>query len=298
MNDLPNNLKPIVTRDYHISNQKISLKRYIDFDNVDNTISEFETLSESCQFDIIKYLICTNNFNFIEIIVPKIVKFNINAENGILLKLSVVNGQLENFSFLINIGADLTIDNNIIGKLAAQESSVEFLDLILKYANVSNIDELLVYTAISRIDVLSKIKLLEDYGINIHIYDDYAFVAAVQKTDTKTVEYLLSKGCDVGTQQNIALKYSVWYNFLPITKLLLQAGATTRNLQVEDLIDVIGNKHYEMIELLIQYGLDLNIFDNYFEKTRNSDAFRTIKTLVDYGVSPIDLLAVCLYEHH
>nr|URM62036.1 ankyrin repeat domain containing protein [Mimivirus sp.] len=185
MNDLPNNLKPIVTRDYHISNQKISLKRYIDFDNVDNTISEFETLSESCQFDIIKYLICTNNFNFIEIIVPKIVKFNINAENGILLKLSIVNSQLENFSFLINIGADLTIDNNIIGKLAAQESSVEFLDLILKNANISNIDELLVYTAISRIDVLSKIKLLEDYGINIHIYDDYVLIAAVQKRTLK-----------------------------------------------------------------------------------------------------------------
>lgn len=298
MNDLPNNLKPIVTRDYHISNQKISLKRYIDFDSVDHTISEFETLSESCQFDIIKYLVCTNNFNFIEIIVSKIVKFNVNAENGILLKLSVVNDQLENLKFLINIGADLTIDNNIIGKLAAQESSVEFLDLILKHLNISDIDELLIYTAISRIDVLSKIKLLEDYGVDLHICDDYALVTAVQKTDTKTVEYLLSKGCDVSTRQNIALKYSVWYNFLPITKLLLQAGATTCNLQVEDLIDVIGNKHYEMIELLVQYGLDLNIFDNYFEKIRNSDAFRTIKTLVDYGVSPIDLLAVCLYEHH
>ncbi|AQN68531.1 ankyrin repeat protein [Saudi moumouvirus] len=298
MNDLPHNLKQIITRDYHISNQKISIKRYIDFDNLERTIKEFELLNKSYQLSIIKYLMATDNLDYIKNMISKIYNFDVNMENGILLKLSIVNNIFNNIEYLINIGANLYIEDNIIAKIAAQEGNIEILQYILKNCSICLQDDLIFYAAISRHNPLEKIKFLDDYGINLHIYNDHILITAVQKNIITAVEYLLFKGCDVNTQNGIALRYSLWYNLFEITELLLKTGANTYYLQPDDLVDVINGKHFSIIELLIKYGLDVSIFNGYFNKIGGSDTHKTIKILIDSGINPIDLLAVCMNPHN
>ncbi|AGC02157.1 ankyrin repeat protein [Acanthamoeba polyphaga moumouvirus] len=298
MNDLPHNLKQIITRDYHISNQKISIKRYIDFDNLERTIKEFELLNKSYQLSIIKYLMATDNLDYIKNMISKIYNFDVNMENGILLKLSIVNNIFNNIEYLINIGANLYIEDNIIAKIAAQEGNIEIFQYILKNCSICLQDDLIFYAAISRHNPLEKIKFLDDYGINLHIYNDHILITAVQKNLITAVEYLLFKGCDVNAQNGIALRYSLWYNLFEITELLLKTGANTYYLQPDDLVDVINGKHFSIIELLIKYGLDVSIFNGYFNKIGGSDTHKTIKILIDSGINPIDLLAVCMNPHN
>uniref|UniRef100_A0A6G6ABY5 Ankyrin repeat-containing protein n=1 Tax=Borely moumouvirus TaxID=2712067 RepID=A0A6G6ABY5_9VIRU len=298
MNDLPNNLKQIITRDYHISNQKISTKRYIDFDNLEKTVQEFELLNKSQQLSVIKYLMATDNLTFVKNMISKIYDFDVDMENGILLKLSLVNNIFNNVKYLVNIGAKLYIEDNIIAKIAAQESNFEIFQYVLKNCNICLEDNLIFYATISRLNPLEKIKFLDDYGVNLHIYNDHILITAVQKNLKKVVEYLLQKGCDVDVQNGISLRHSLWYNLFEITELLLKSGANTYYLQPDDLVDVINGKHYYIIELLIKYGLDVSIFNGYFSKISGSDTYKTIKLLIDSGINPVDLLAVCMNPHN
>lgn len=298
MNDLPSNLKQIITRDYHISNQKISTKRYIDFDNLEKTVQEFELLNKSQQLSVVKYLMATDNLTFVKNLISKIYDFDIDMENGILLKLSLVNNIFNNVKYLVNNGASLYVENNIIIKIAAQESNFEIFQYILKNCNICLGDDLIFYATISRFNPLEKIKILDDYGVNLHIYNDHILITAVQKNLEIVVEYLLKKGCDVNAQNGISLRYSLWYNLFEIIELLLKSGANTYYLQPDDLVDIINGKYYNIIELLIKYGLDVSIFNGYFSKISGSDAHKTIKLLIDSGINPVDLLAVCINPHN
>lgn len=137
------------------------------------------------------------------------------------------------------------------------------LKLLLDYgANVHyNDDEAFLY-AIKYINSYKDvIKLLLSYGADVHVYDEYALLNACNNSDYDSVKLFLQYGADVHYDDEKALRSACSnYNFLLID-LLVRYGAVVNSVKVIE--QIIYTNNNTILEFLLTRGLDLHFNNDY-----------------------------------
>ncbi|ARE67232.1 SWPV2-ORF013 [Shearwaterpox virus] len=137
------------------------------------------------------------------------------------------------------------------------------------------------------------IQLLLDNNSNVKLCDPYLLLHAVKSNRSDIVASLLKHGMNaniVNDEGYTALHYSIENNKLDITKLLLDNGA---NIEIINKYSFINNiiksrfaNYTNMIELLLEYGADVNNINEYYAPIHlavDNENESIIKLLISYG---------------
>ena len=173
------------------------------------------------------------------------------------------------------------------------------LKLLLDYgANVHyNDDEAFLY-AIKYNSYKDVFKLLLSYGADVHVNDEYALLSACNKSDYNSVQLFLQYGADVHYNDEQALCSACSNSNVPIIDLLVRYGAVVNSVKViEQIIDTVN---INILEFLLKRGLDLHFNTDYALRYAcikcNLFMIKTIlDVLLDKQIEPNDIHTAILH---
>ncbi len=136
-----------------------------------------------------------NNFQTIKILLESIPDINfkikyINSHNGLALSYVCKRNRLEIAKYLIDCGADISINNNYCLKRAARKGHIDL------------------------------VKLLIDNGADIHARHDYALRWSARNNHLEIFEYLLQKGANINTKNNYVKRYAERFNCVNLLTII------------------------------------------------------------------------------
>lgn len=110
------------------------------------------------------------------------------------------------------------------------------------------------------------IDLINEAGIS---RDPMKFIRYIKKNDLKAIKLLLDAGFNpnMAINANYPVYYAAKYDKRQVMYLLLKAGADPNKDLSSPLRFAILNKDYDMANLLIDYGADINYEDNWSGET-------------------------------
>ncbi len=136
-----------------------------------------------------------NNIETIKILLESIpdkdyrIKY-INSHNGFALNYVCKRNGLDIAKYLIDCGADISVNNNYCLKRAARKGHI----------NV--------------------VKLLVDNGADIHARHDYALRWSARNNHLETFEYLLQKGANINTKNSYVKRYAERFNCVDLLVII------------------------------------------------------------------------------
>ena len=141
---------------------------------------------------------------------------------------AVENNDVELVNLLIQVGADVTADDNYAIRSASE----------------------------SRYCTTEMVKLLIQAGADVTADDNYAIRRASEYGRTEIVKLLIQAGAEVTARDNYAIRYAAANGHAEVVKLLIQAGADVTTNDNEAIINAFYYGHTEVVKLLKEAGAD------------------------------------------
>ena len=112
----------------------------------------------------------------------------------------------------------------------------------------------------------SAIDIINEQGISRNPME---FIKYIKKNDLRAIKLLLDAGFNPNSaiNANYPVYYAAKYNKRQVMYLLLQAGANPNKDLSSPLRFAILHKNYDMANMLIDYGADINYEDNWSNET-------------------------------
>ncbi|XP_076285606.1 uncharacterized protein LOC143211647 [Lasioglossum baleicum] len=211
---------------------------------------------------------------------------------------AILNRDTEMIELLLTNGADIKEDPKVVCT-AVRCGNLELVEDLLKNgADINALDNMyfrfsLLHEAVKRKQV-QMVKLLINYRANVNVKNSQGetpIVNAIQNTDTKMIELLLTNGADIKEDPKVVCT-AVRCGNLEIVEDLLKNGADINALDnmyfsFSLLHYAVLRKQLQMVQLLINYGANVNVKDTR-EKTPIVDAIQNkdkkiIKLLLSNG---------------
>jgi len=150
---------------------------------------------------------------------------DITIDNNNIIRYTVRNGYLEAIKCLVEHGADITADNNYAIRWAARHGHLEVVKYLAKHgADVTAVDNFAVCCA-AEYGHLETVKYLAEHGADITADDNYAIRWAARNGHLKVVKYLVENGADVTAVNNFAIRRAAYCNHQKIIEYLAKHGA-------------------------------------------------------------------------
>ncbi|AUV58887.1 ankyrin repeat protein [Bandra megavirus] len=136
-----------------------------------------------------------NNFETIKILLESIpdkdyrIKY-INSHNGFALSYVCKRNGLDIAKYLIDSGADISVNNNYCLKRAARKGHINM------------------------------VKLLVDNGADIHTRHEYALRWSARNNHLETFEYLLQKGANINAKNSYVKRYAERFNCVDLLAII------------------------------------------------------------------------------
>ncbi|MBI1215712.1 MAG: hypothetical protein GC185_07835 [Alphaproteobacteria bacterium] len=200
------------------------------------------------------------------------------------LQKAIETGNAWRFDLLLQLELDLRNPTDLM-ELAIEHNRTEMLMRLAaksdnwkdSYAKDRLADKA---AAAGRLDVLTV--LIEDYGADIHHYNEELLRSAARGGHLDVVEYLLEKGAKVDAWDHRALRDACENGHLEVVKRLLKAGADINADDGEPLNEAARGNHVKLVEFLLKKGADPALDDyGVLEKAANDEAQDTLKLLLD-----------------
>jgi ankyrin repeat protein len=234
--------------------------------------------------------IYTENIELVEFLLKNNANINICTGSGdtvLHITSNICNEKL--FILFLNKGVDINIKNmdwetplhdlciSVIWTYDSKRDYIKMLKLLLQKGADPNVKDKTGETPLKiaqfRNDKLSQqqVKILDEIvrilkPITIENMTEKLF-HAVDKNDLKKIEFLLSKGADINSQnennENL-LYYSIMKKNKKIYEYLIQKGADINVINHDNyspLFAAIFTENYELVELLLRKNVDLDIND-------------------------------------
>ena len=154
-------------------------------------------------------------------------------------------------------------------------------------ARVNYSDGYALSIAIKKLDI-KLIELLLDFGADINQDEGMALVRFVNSAARNTLEevrFLLSKGADATVRNNFPLYMAVQYDWTDMVRLLLENGAKPdRRSELGGY--ALRRENYEMMDLLIKYGYDINHKEGILLWFSTYNGKEAIRYLIYNGIRP------------
>ena len=162
-----------------------------------------------CEYSYLAMKIMLNNDESIN---------NINEQ----FKEASWRGYLDVVKLLINLGADISIDNNDAIITASRQGRLSMVELLIELgADVHAQNNLAIIEAsASGRGNLSMVKLLIENGADVHAQNNQSIIWASCNDHLSVVKLLINSGADIHAQNNKAFKYAERYEYWDLIKLL------------------------------------------------------------------------------
>lgn len=252
---------------------------------LDNFPSNDFTLEEKIYF--MKWASWRNELNVFSYYAKDV---DLEMDSNVFFKYAVCNGSIDIVRFLIESGVDITFDNNY-----AIKASV-FFPNILQYlidqgANFHVNDEFPLRYAVYSDKIFSVILLVEN-GADIYAKDNDVIKIAVEKQSLDIIKYFIECGMNVSIENDLIFK-KLW-NISYMREYLLELGANPNRLDSNDYWNILVNDNaIEIIQLLIKYGLDMNLVNSKISIS-NSPKTELVNLLLENGMEMNTLLSILL----
>lgn len=257
-----------------VSGGNISMLEYIINNNIPFIYSR----------DLIEEAIIKGNIEIFRLLATK---FDNKEDLNEALLISYQYNVLNIFFFIIDLGADIYYENNIILREAIYKNDFRFFETLLnKGVDFRNsLGDLL-----SNASTEGYIKLVQffiDQGADIHYMEDLPLRNAVYNNQYDVVKLLLDKGADINSKEGYVLRISVSENNIDIFRLLIDRGANPNLNELYDehiIIKAISVSNIEMLKTLYAKGVDINVYnDRPIVYSPLSRSIEIIKFFLDRG---------------
>lgn len=92
------------------------------------------------------------------------------------------------------------------------------------------------------------VRFLVDYGADIHMFDDDAFISAAMNGHMSIINFLISVGANIHARDDDALRWAAWNGYMSLVELLVEKGAdihacndeALRNARERGYVNIIG----------------------------------------------------------
>ena len=232
-----------------------------------NLIEYFDTSQHKFQNDILKYKKILSDAN--DSIIPDNYLNSVKDFNKLFKVFNnKVDKTLENIYILLR----MSITQNDV------ESLKSLLDEIITTKIDVNLNKLLMYAFENK--TMECLKILFDYGADVHYLEDFIFILAIGGKHLETVEFLLDKGVDPSNRNNLSIRVLFDFN---------------------SIYGKHDKKFYDLADLLISKGADINTDNNFcFSKALELGDDSLINYLVEKGanISTNDCLLIKQLTHY
>lgn len=162
-------------------------------------------------------------------------------------------------------------------------NNIEIIKLLLLY--VSNISDILACSAsCGHIDIIRF--LLDNYNNKFDINElNNALTLSSYNDNVDIVKLLLEYGADVHTENEYSLRNASSCGNTRIVKLLLEYGANVHAVYNKSIIDATINNHKEVVLLLLKYGADIHESDyahSAFENAAYTGNIDILQIFIDH----------------
>ena len=227
--------------------------------------NDFQTIYEYVEnnaIDKIKFLGSYNVFNNLILFRKLVDTFEVDLSCGdnILFRRAVANGNYDIVHFLIQNGIDVNVCNNFAIKVCGSHN-------------------------------LELLKLLVENGANICVDNNYPIRYAAYQNLYDIVKYLIENGADVNASNGYPLRFATCSINYEIIELLLENDADINFIGQNELLKVIRSGADNIVNLLITYGVDFSVINNY-QCPDGYDYSPMIKLLIENGVDPRQLALI------
>ena len=222
-------------------------------------------------------------------------------------------GKIEIIKMLHNdFGLDIAGNSSMFVKLVKNYPHEFMIELLIDLGIDVNVDDGKLLMISCRYKFVDNVKLLLDLGVNPNIRDGKALIKTLIKaerwlsgTSENIVHAIVELLFQYGFSQihKDALVICVSKGYSDIAKFLLEAGVDVNAEHGAALIRATSDKKYKLIELLLNYGADINCFnDEKNQQKYSNDLYEKYVAvhdlLVDQGVDPIIVMKFSMFAHY
>lgn len=276
------------------SDMKKCIKKCIQKNDMNQFNELFLNLNHQEQLAVIKFCAASGYLEMFKCAIG-INDLNLHIDDDILFKICIVHNQQQILEYLLLNGFTIdTADNYAIKICASYNGNMQLLQFIIDNgADIHANNDYPIMVAVTNRILPNTIFLIEN-GANIHASNDYPLRCAVFHGNYELIKYLLDNGANVHADNDFALKVICCkgYGDMDCVHLLLEAGANINLFTMDDLLDILTERNSEIIQTLIDTGVDFSIVNNYQNTIINTK--ETINLLVKQGLDPTQL-ALILY---
>ena len=207
----------------------------------------------------------------------------LNRQISDSLTYACIKGERELFDYLIEKGADITINDNKSLIAACKNGHIEIAKILIeKGADVTSKDNCALEVAAENMhsDI---VELLLDKGASVP-QEDYRYNNMMRKivenNDLKTLKLIVKQKIDVSFHNNSLIIFACEKGYADIVEELIRLGSDVNARDGEPLVAAVESKSIETVKVLLNAGANVNLRKKKaLKKTKyiDKDMYKLIK---------------------
>jgi hypothetical protein len=127
-------------------------------------------------------------------------------------------------------------------------------------------------------------KWLEEIGVDLHSYDDYALRNAATNGHLEVVKYLVEHGANIHADNDYALRNAATNGHLEVVQYLVEHGANIHARYDYALRWSAQNGHLEVVKYLVEHGVNIHTENDYALRwSAATGHLEVVKYIVEHG---------------
>ncbi|AKI80332.1 putative ankyrin repeat protein [Acanthamoeba polyphaga mimivirus] len=280
--------------------------------NTDDYITIINNLSNEDQINILKYFIKIDNIIYLDKIL-NCTSIDLSVNDNILSCTAIINCSSKCLLYLLDKGIPIDFCDNYAIRACCirlekyrhsvpkNKSSYDMLKIVInRGGNVNTHNYEPLYSAVNSND-FDKIKLLVENGANI-LSDSKR---KITKTNIEIFQYLMDNRVKLEIDLDELFLQSI-INYDPeCTKLFIELGANINSIPTLEFTKIIIGARYKILEVLINYGLDINNINSKISDEINDkrcedydETIKSVELVSNVGIDITNLLKVVIQNAH
>ncbi|KAI0237810.1 hypothetical protein L0F63_007208 [Massospora cicadina] len=234
---------------------------------------------------------CANSLQLMHMLLSEPFRelFDVNMDDGLLLKLACQSDQPEIVELLIKAGADLARFGNEFFLEASAGNKLEVVKLLLDFGVDVHFNRDYALREASRLGNVKMVNALLLYGADVHAFNESALLTACHKGHVEVVKVLVEHGADLNFNRGSALRFSASQGHRDVVSLLLQKGidALAHECGALALRDGARRGHLNVVKELILYGIPCSSLNSSALLCAIlNDNMKVARFLLEHGANP------------
>lgn len=263
----------------------------------DRLINLFKDVDDDSKKEILEILSIGDNIELFQEC-ESLSNFDISYSESKLLCVTSYNSSFRMIQYLLEKGLDPQTNNNypiravVFRHRESDKNTIKAIQLLIEYgADIHfNNDQLLYLACLT--ENIELVKFFINMGLVVDHYNGIILENVVMSGDIELINIVLDAGANPSNISAIMAAIDMYD--VDALELLINRGANINILSPEKLVKIIKSTSFEIIQLLIDAGVDFNSINNY--RSADKTFHKLVPILESAGVDSITLSHILFEE--